>query len=239
MEILDKVSKQEGVRHSSLSRLPQTAVKVWARIEEIWQNQAHPRVHKAPMRIPTTSGPTGALHELLQQSQAPPRVQEAPMRTPTPSSPRVMVPTPVRQSILTVQNAPPSILPIASKTRAAQATAMNLSQGPASNIRSQSNYALERALHAATFLDKKSVNARRLASRKFLPVIFATALAVMYIDSGKCSNIDNLPITKIRISAEPGTHQQPTKLALYFRAWGKESKTLPTPAISSERNKSH
>ena len=185
MEILDKVSKQERVRQSSLNRLPQTAVEVRARIEEIWQNQAPPRVHEAPMRIPTTLGQAWALCELLQQSQAPPRMQEVPMRTPAPSSPQVMVPTPVRQSIRTVQNASPSISPIVSRTRAAQATAMKLSQGPASNTRSQSNYVLERALHAASFLDKKSSNSKRLVSRKFLPAIFVAALAIMDIDSGK------------------------------------------------------
>ena len=51
--------------------------------------------------------------------------------------------------------------------------------------RSQSNIALERVLHAASFLNNSSVKAKRLASRKFLPAIFAAALAVMDIDSGK------------------------------------------------------
>ena len=102
---------------------------------------------------------------------------EAPMRTSTPSNPRVMVPMPVRQSILMV--------PIASITRAAQAAATKISQGSASSTRSQSNYASERALHAASFLDKKSVSAKRLASQKFPPAIFAAVLVVMDIDSGK------------------------------------------------------
>ena len=152
-----------------MNRLPQTAVEARARIEEMWQNQAPPRVHEVPMRIPTTSGKAGALRELLQQSQAPSRV---------------IVPTPVRQSI--------PMVPIASRTRAAQAAATKLSQGPASNTRSQSNCALERALHVARFLDKKSVSAKRLTSRKFPPAIFAAALAVMDIDSGQMLKYQHL-----------------------------------------------
>ena len=84
---------------------------------------------------------------------------------------------PPRVPILTVS--------IASRTRAAQAIATKLSQGPASNTRSQWNCVLEWALHAASFLDKKCVSAKRLASRKFPPAIFAAAIAVMDIDSGE------------------------------------------------------
>ena len=62
---------------------------------------------------------------------------------------------------------------------------MKLMQGPAQDTRLQSTNALERALHAVSFLDNKSVNARRLATRKFPPAIFGAALAVTDIDSGK------------------------------------------------------
>ena len=40
-------------------------------------------------------------------------------------------------------------------------------------------------MHAANFLDKKSVNAKCLASCKFSLTIFAAALAVVDIDSVK------------------------------------------------------
>ena len=61
MEILDRVSKRERVRQSSLNRLPQTAVEARARIDEMKQNQALPRVQDT-------------------QSKAAPRVQKAPTR---------------------------------------------------------------------------------------------------------------------------------------------------------------
>ena len=107
----------------------------------------------------------------------------APLRTPISSSPRVMVPTPVHQTILKVQNAPPSVSPVASRTRVAQAAAMKFSQGPVGSTRSQSYNVLKRALYAASFLDSKGINAKRLASQKNPPAIFAAALAVIDIDS--------------------------------------------------------
>ena len=105
-----------------------------------------------------------------------------PSRTPIPSSPRVMVPTLVHQSIPRVQTLP-SDLPVASRTRVAQAAAKKFSKDSISNIRSKSHNALERALHAVNFLDSKCVNAKRLASQKFLLAIITMALAVMNIDS--------------------------------------------------------
>ena len=44
---------------------------------------------------------------------------------------------------------------------------------------------MEKALHAASFLDNNSVKVKHLTSWKFPPEIFAAALAVMEIDSGK------------------------------------------------------
>ena len=195
-------------------------------VEKLIQGIAAASIQKAPMHIPTTSGKVGALRELLRQSQAPSRMPEAPMRTLTPPSLRVMVPTSVHQSILTV--------PIVSRTRAAQAAATKLSQGPARNTHAQSKCALERVLHTANFLDKKSV-----ASKKTRLQYLWRHWPSWTLIQVKCSNINNLPITKIRISAGHGTHQRPTKSAVYFRAWGKESKTPLAPAISSEENKCH
>ena len=107
------------------------------------------------------------------------------METSPPSNPRVIVPTPVRQQSPGVKNALPSVLPIASRTRAAQAAVTKFSQGPAGNTQSQLNIALERALNAASYLDNKIINVKHLAKWKFLPTIFTAALAVMDIDSGK------------------------------------------------------
>ena len=108
------------------------------------------------------------------------KLQEAPMRIPTTSGKAGALRELLRQS-----QAPPRVpmIPIASRTQAGQAAATKLSQGPASNTRSQANCALEQALHAASFLDKKCVSAKRLASRKFPPEIFEAAMAVMDIES--------------------------------------------------------
>ena len=116
-----------------------------------------PRVPNTPSSDPKPklSGKAGALQQLLRAAKA----------------------TPVRQ--------PSPTLPIDSRTRSERAAATKFSLGPARNTRSSAHCALERALHAQSFLDEKSVSARRLSSQKYPPAIFAAAMAVMDVDTGE------------------------------------------------------
>ena len=82
--------------------------------------------------------------------------------------------------------------PVASKTRgaklkvaASEASARKLADGPASRTRSQTGNILERALHAACYVDNTSGSAKRLAYKKYPKAMFSAALAVMDIESGK------------------------------------------------------
>ena len=117
------------------------------------------------------------------------------------------------------ENVLPSALPVASRERVAQAAAKKFSQGPVTNTHSQLRNVLEGVLHAATFLESKVINT-------------PSALPVKSI-----RHIGNLPITRIQISAGPGTQQRPMRLAVYFRARERESRIQPTPVTSSKRSK--
>ena len=151
------------------------------------QYHAPPRVQEDTTRTSITPRALQRviLQEFLRLNAKTPRVLSATPHTPVPLRQEVVKPISVQKPSPTMTQALPTVAPIASRTQAAQATTTKLVQGPAKNTRSHSIIALERALHAASFLDDKSVNAKRLATRKFPPAIFAAALAVMDIDSGK------------------------------------------------------
>ena len=108
--------------------------------------------------------------------------------------------------------------------RAGQAAATKLSQGPASNTCSQSNYALETLLHVASFLDKKGVNAKRLASQKFPLAIFAAALAVMDIDSGKMLKHQQLTNHQDQVISSTWNTSTANKIGRLFQGVGKRIK---------------
>ena len=78
-----------------------------------------------------------------------------------------------------------SVQPVASRTRGAQTKAAAAEAGPARRTRSQTGNILERALHAACFIDNKSGSAKRLAYKRYPKAMFSAALAVMDIESGK------------------------------------------------------
>ena len=71
------------------------------------------------------------------------------------------------------------------KTAAAAAAACRISEGPAGNTRSKMQNTLEKALHAACFVDSKNGSAKRLACKQYPTAMFSAALAVMDIKSGK------------------------------------------------------
>ena len=59
-----------------------------------------------------------------------------------------------------------SVQPVASRTRSAKLKAAAAEAGPARRTRSQTGNILERALHAACFVDNKSGSAQRLACKR-------------------------------------------------------------------------
>ena len=151
IEILDRASKQERARQSQAP----PRVQVDAFPEKIRATRAAVKDQEAKdaFQAAVTDQEAKQLRvEVTKKSVdkfIPAKLEEAPVRITTTSGRAGALSELLRQS-----QAPPRVpeapMPTAARTRAGQAAATKLSQGPASNTRSQANCALERALHAAS-----------------------------------------------------------------------------------------